>query len=160
MGTLIFNAVTLQVLHFLRRTPTMLSAATTSALRMHLGQETRVVRLGTEGETFASKAHCRVRMGTSRTVVTTGYPATPRDKFGSMRVVPRSDCIASKEMDMRTSSKTVTKARSPGGQNFRALLAGTTLGDRVRMGDLAPKHPTILKATVRRRSGTVHVGIQ
>lgn len=131
----------------------MLLAVTTNAPWMHLGLERRVVRLGAEAETFAFKALCPITVGMIRTVV-----ATPRDKFGSMRVAPRSDCTASKEMDMRTSSKTVTKPRSPGGQNFRAVLARITLGDKVWMVDLALKHPTTLRATAPQRSGTIHTG--
>lgn len=136
----------------------MLLAVTTNAPWMHLGLERRVVRLGAKGETFAFKALCPITVGMIRTVVTTVCLATPRDKFGSMRVARRSDCTASKEMDTRTSSKTVTKPRSPGGQNFRAVLGRITLGDKVWMVDLALKHPTTLRATALQRSGAIHTG--
>ena len=61
---------------------------------------------------------------------------------------------------MKTSSKTETKAHSPGGLNFRAVSAGIILGDTVWTVDLALKHPSILKATAPMRSGTVYIGVQ
>lgn len=138
----------------------MPSAALTDVLWMHLALENRVVCLVTEGVTFASKPHFLVRMGMSLTIATTGHPVTTEDKSGSMRVVPRSDCTANRETDMRTFSRMVTEMHSPGDQNFRALLAGITLGDRVWRLDLEPSRLPILRPTAQKKSGTVHIGDQ
>ena len=138
----------------------MPSAALIDVLWMHLALENRVACLVTEGVTFASKPHFLVRMGMSLTIVTTGHPVTTEDKSGSMRVVPRSDCTASREMDMRTFSRIVTGTHSSGDQNFKALLAGITLGDKVWRLDLEPSHLPILRLTAQKKSGTVHIGHQ
>ena len=149
------------LLYFLFRTRTMLLTATTAVLWMHLGRGSSMVCSVTEGVTFNFKPHFLVRVGMSPMVMTTGQPATPRDRSDSMRVVLRSDCTASKEMDMRTSSRTVTETCFPGGHNFRAILAGITLGrDGMWTLDLVPNLPPTPRPTAPRRSGTVHSGHQ